>query len=211
MPSERFFKLDPEKQQRICQAAKREFSRTNFEEASINRIIKDADISRGSFYTYFIDKMDILQYMILDFKDRFLETITELLDEENGDIFRMSDRLYENMLRWGKSPEFDMIKNILSDVQMLSKILDARETGKSIYSSRDFIDFCSGIYEHTNHDLICVNKENFPFFTEMVLAPTIRCAMHTCGGFKDKKKLRESYEVQMQIIQNGIKGKGNRS
>lgn len=56
MSTERFEKLSKDKRQRILDAAREEFSRVSYEEASINQIIKNAGISRGSFYTYFEDK-----------------------------------------------------------------------------------------------------------------------------------------------------------
>ena len=56
MPTERFLRLPKEKIEAIRIAAVKEFMRVPLEEASINRIVHDADISRGSFYTYFEDK-----------------------------------------------------------------------------------------------------------------------------------------------------------
>ena len=51
MPTQRFLKLKEEKKQVILEAAVHEFSRVPYSSASINQIIKEADISRGSFYT----------------------------------------------------------------------------------------------------------------------------------------------------------------
>ena len=50
MPTVTFTNLPAEKRKTILDAARAEFSRVSIEEASINRIIKDAKISRGSFY-----------------------------------------------------------------------------------------------------------------------------------------------------------------
>ena len=66
MPTERFYRLPRAKADAIRMAALREFKRVPLEEASINRIIRDADISRGSFYTYFEDKKDLLRWLIDD-------------------------------------------------------------------------------------------------------------------------------------------------
>lgn len=52
MPTERFKRLPEEKIEAIRRAGIQEFTRTSPESASINRIIQEADISRGSFYTY---------------------------------------------------------------------------------------------------------------------------------------------------------------
>ncbi len=49
MPTDTFFHLPPEKQKRILNAAKKEFSRLPLKDASIANIIKDAEIPRGVF------------------------------------------------------------------------------------------------------------------------------------------------------------------
>ena len=64
MPTERFLRLPKEKIEAIRISAAKEFIRVPLEEASINRIVHDADISRGSFYTYFEDKDDLMRYML---------------------------------------------------------------------------------------------------------------------------------------------------
>ena len=58
MPSSTFLNLPAEKQEKLLEAATREFSHRPFNEASINQIIKEAGIPRGSFYMYFQDKED---------------------------------------------------------------------------------------------------------------------------------------------------------
>ena len=49
MPKDTFFRLPDDKRNRILKGAKKEFYNCTFSEASINRIIKDAEIPRGSF------------------------------------------------------------------------------------------------------------------------------------------------------------------
>ena len=88
MPTERFLKLKEEKKRRILDAAFREFSRVPFREASINRIIKDAEISRGSFYTYFEDKTDLLQILLRDGSKSLTEELSRELEASDGDYFK---------------------------------------------------------------------------------------------------------------------------
>lgn len=59
MPSNTFWKLPAEKRERIIEAAVDEFAENCFSHASINRIVKAAEISRGSFYQYFDSKEDL--------------------------------------------------------------------------------------------------------------------------------------------------------
>ena len=69
MPTERFYRLPEEKKRSICSAAVKEFARVPLDKVSINQIIKEADISRGSFYTYFEDKDDLMRYILRGFRD----------------------------------------------------------------------------------------------------------------------------------------------
>ena len=64
MPKDLFFTINKEKKDRIIEAAVTEFSHQMYEKASINQIIKEADISRGSFYEYFEDKEDLYFFLI---------------------------------------------------------------------------------------------------------------------------------------------------
>jgi len=59
MPRPRFDKLDPEVRARILQAAAQEFGANNYADASLNRVIEQAGISKGSLYYYFDDKEDL--------------------------------------------------------------------------------------------------------------------------------------------------------
>ena len=49
MPTQTFFNLPKKKQELLLKSARNEFTNTSFENASINQIIKEAGISRGSF------------------------------------------------------------------------------------------------------------------------------------------------------------------
>lgn len=64
MPKDTFFNLPELKRKKVFDAAVREFSVYMFSEASINRIVKSAQIPRGSFYQYFDGKEDLFSYVI---------------------------------------------------------------------------------------------------------------------------------------------------
>ena len=59
MPTKRFENLAPERRDQILDAAQAEFLRNGYEGASLNTIIGDAGISKGSLYYYFEDKLDL--------------------------------------------------------------------------------------------------------------------------------------------------------
>ena len=84
MPKETFFNLQNDKRNLIISAAIEEFSKANYNSASINQICKRSDIPKGSFYQYFEDKLDLYVYimkMAIEEKIRFFSAvITELHD-----------------------------------------------------------------------------------------------------------------------------------
>jgi AcrR family transcriptional regulator len=59
----RFAKLSPGQQQAIRQAAADEFAAHGFHDASLNRVIEAAGISKGSLYYYFDGKEDLYVYV----------------------------------------------------------------------------------------------------------------------------------------------------
>ena len=64
MPSQTFFKLSKDKQMKILQAAKKEFSRVPLSKVQVTNISKEAEISRGSFYQYFDNIDDLFIYLV---------------------------------------------------------------------------------------------------------------------------------------------------
>jgi AcrR family transcriptional regulator len=59
MPFSRFEKLAPEKREHLLDVAAREFAIHGFADASINRILEQAQMSKGATYYYFEDKVDL--------------------------------------------------------------------------------------------------------------------------------------------------------
>ncbi len=59
MPSRRFEKLDPHRQEAILAAAAEEFATHGYAGASLNRIVERSGISKGGLYYYFEDKADL--------------------------------------------------------------------------------------------------------------------------------------------------------
>lgn len=115
MPSERFFNLPEEKKKRIIKAALKEFARVSYEEISINRIIQEAEIPRGSFYQYFEDKQDLEIFLLEGFRDRLKAGVNMYLDGEKGDLFGFFKDALSEIVQVGMSDEYkDVCKNVFS-------------------------------------------------------------------------------------------------
>ena len=116
MPTERFYRLPEAKKRMIREAAIKEFARVPFDKASINQIIQNADISRGSFYTYFEDKQDVVRYIFEDNAAQLKEYCENELNRNGGDFFAMLDWLFEFTIRQlTESKEMiEVVKHVLS-------------------------------------------------------------------------------------------------
>lgn len=104
MPKSTFFNLSEEKRKRIFNAAVKEFAARRFNEASINKIVKEAKIPWGSFYQYFDDKEDIYRYVYTEIlrKKRDILYNTGIVDL-NSDVFEICIQSVKASYEWGKA------------------------------------------------------------------------------------------------------------
>ncbi|WP_425755855.1 TetR/AcrR family transcriptional regulator [Ihubacter sp. rT4E-8] len=98
MPKDTYYNLSDEKRLRIFNAAVDELIRVPFSEISINQIIQNAGISRGSFYQYFVDKHDLIQYVLADYVAQFIETVRIHLRNAEGNVFDGFVSLFRAMI-----------------------------------------------------------------------------------------------------------------
>ena len=97
LPSSTFLNLAPEKQEKLLSAAVREFTERPYNEASINRIVREAGIPRGSFYMYFRDKEDLFHYLMEESINEMLMVFEEVLHSQGGDIFAALPAMYDHL------------------------------------------------------------------------------------------------------------------
>ena len=97
LPSSTFLNLAPEKQEKLLSAAVREFTERPYNEASINRIVREAGIPRGSFYMYFRDKEDLFHYLMEESINEMLMVFEEVLRSQGGDIFAALPAMYDHL------------------------------------------------------------------------------------------------------------------
>ena len=75
MPRPRFGRLTEGKREQILEAAAKEFAAHGYENASLNKILEEAGISKGAAYYYFDDKADLYTTTLLHYLEELLENI----------------------------------------------------------------------------------------------------------------------------------------
>lgn len=109
-------RLPEQKKSVIRAAAMKEFARVPFEKASINQIIHNAGISRGSFYTYFEDKSDVVRFLLEDMRRELQEFCENEIKKSGGDYFALLEQIFEYFVRILQNTEglLHMAKNLFS-------------------------------------------------------------------------------------------------
>ena len=150
-----FYNLSDDKRKRVLQAILEEFADTDSEKISISRIIKRANISRGSFYQYFDDKVDLVEVLFLTLVDMNIKDAYRALSESDGDIFALYNSFLEILFRLSKD---EFYNNIMQNLC------------RSMYSTDSLVaeyvqTRCRG-FDELNQLAQCVNRSKLRFSTD---------------------------------------------
>ncbi len=197
MPSERFMRLSGEKQTVIWKAAVEEFIAQPYEKVSINKIIKQAGISRGSFYTYFEDKRELLAFILWGTRQQWNQFCLESIEKAGGDYFGLMSMLMDQAIDFCRHNNlFALHKNLIMYpepiMDSLPKQSDCEREVKCLLL--DKID--RTLFEDPSEEnIVQVFK-----LTAMVL---VSCLSEFCLHPEQEEKLREDYRRALKILRRG--------
>lgn len=200
MPTERFLRLPDEKKTAILRAAVDEFSRVPFDKVSINQIIKNAEISRGSFYTYFEDKMDVLRYIFQDTKRQYQDFCRETLVDSGGDFWKMVEELFHQVLYRDYSGRLArLFQNVLTYAEAEKFVKILRESGGDGKKMDEWM------YERVDKSQLRIESlEEFRVLIEMCMLAIL---MAFAQRYKDKESIESvewSFFRKMDFLKNGV-------
>ena len=202
MPSDRFNRLDNNKHQRIMDAAIDEFLKSGYNEASINQIIKEAEISRGSFYTYFADKHELFDHIFNKMKTIAAESIVDEVRTQNGDIFAAARALIDKGLNLKPIPKNKMAK--LFNKLISSKDIALYMDELSMVTKDDILDqMVRDIYDSMNDLKDSITLDEFRTVADMLVSISIKALV---GSTKNKEYTLITLYKQYDIIEAGIRG-----
>jgi AcrR family transcriptional regulator len=136
MPKNTFLNLSEEKRKRIEEASIEEFSSNPYEVASINQIVKNAEIAKGSFYQYFENKEDLYKYLVGICEAEKESYINVALKRARYmTVFEKIRELYKSMMRFSEengkyAAVLDHIYKI-DDLELRNEILESSILDKS--------------------------------------------------------------------------------
>lgn len=97
MALEAFYNLKEKKKANIFAAISRCLRMTNYDDLSVNEIVAEADISRGSFYNYFVDKNDAVKSMIDSDLRKYFDMYMDSIKESNNSFFEGTRNVYKSI------------------------------------------------------------------------------------------------------------------
>ena len=198
MPKETFLKLSNEKQQKVLDAAKKEFARVPIENVSIKNIVEDADIARGSFYQYFESKEDLLVYLLKEKAEQVSNKVKEKFQETDGDLFEtyifVYDMAIENFM---KKEDEDLYKQIFINIKSSDEsIFDLMKNTKP----KDVIKYCDLL---NTKNLKIENQQDFMVICEMLNAITRKSIIKNFKGVS-KEECRSTFLKEIEYLKYGI-------
>lgn len=206
MPLETFCNLPKEKQEGILKAARKEFSRVSFGEASINKIIKDAGISRGSFYMYFADKQDLAYYLLSEYSQKMFFKANEILKSTSGDIFAVFIELFDSTIAFSSSADEDVLlfQKLFSSMHSnhlnqqgsinMREMLERHKKLKLIDEIIDLIDV---------EKLKFKSREDLEDLFSLLLSMTRQAIVKALFGMKNLPQLRRRFLNNMDMVRYG--------
>jgi AcrR family transcriptional regulator len=84
--------------QRLIDAARRVFERVGYFDATIDDIITEAGVARGSFYTYFPDKLSIFQLVSREVNEAVLEAVASESSTPGADPVQRLDAAHRRYI-----------------------------------------------------------------------------------------------------------------
>ncbi len=204
MPKETFFNLAQAKRDKIINAAIKEFSRVTIDEASIENIIIEAKISRGSFYQYFKDKEDAYKYVISSVISKKHESLLKILEKNKGDIFLAFEEIFKKEFEIFSNDVFhNLMRNFISGTKsrMHSEVI-----GDSHFKRMGInkMDLHSKILGLIDKDLYSLKDDNSYAVLLGLLFKAMRDTMHKAAVKKmTKKEALDQFMKVMDILKYG--------
>lgn len=194
-----FYNLPPEKREKIIDVTRKEFRKGHKKKITINSVIKNAGISRGSFYQYFDDKLDLVELMTSDMVDKMVSFIKSELILNGGDVFELPIKIFDVMTSEDKTYN-DMIA--MTDRANLNSDLIA-EYMQYRFHEYDFVGKLSAYVNHSSLNL--KNTENLKYVIFM-MEDAIKSAMAAVAkNPKSKDKEREILYKKVMLLKRAVK------
>ena len=195
-----FYNLPYEKRKRITDAVIKEFMERPNEKVSINRIIKTAEISRGSFYQYFDDKVDLIEIITKTMFDESSNKAKEILKLSCGDLFVMYIKMFDYFGDYSSQKQ---------TMKIMRNIVDSFKANDDLVS--EYLKNRFNIALSNNEIYLMVDRQNLKFQDDEsvkclieILTQVLKNAIFDVFvAGSDREEVRERLIKKIDIIKQG--------
>ena len=199
MAQQNFYKLKQKKQDKILNAINECLMKYDYDNLTINNIVDAAEISRGSFYDYFIDKKDAVDTFVMDYIRKMAMNFLHIIEKSDGKLF---DGLLNAYSVIKKSLVNDIYYNVIKNIKYFSDFANGIIFSKNFNERYDFIlDWISNnTYEGKNKLL---SKKEIKIILDMTTSILTQSTFRYLTS-EDKKEIEKDYKEKIEILKNGI-------
>lgn len=195
-----FYNLPYEKRKRITDAVIKEFMERPNEKVSINRIIKTAEISRGSFYQYFDDKVDLIEIITKTMFDESNNKAKEILKLSCGDLFVMYIKMFDYFGDYSSQKQ---------TMKIMRNIVDSFKANDDLVS--EYLKNRFNIALSNNEIYLMVDRQNLKFqdnesvkcLIEILTQVLKNAIFDVFVAGSDREEVRERLIKKIDIIKQG--------
>lgn len=195
-----FYNLPYEKRKRITDAVIKEFMERPNEKVSINRIIKAAEISRGSFYQYFDDKVDLIEIITKTMFEESSNKAKEILKLSCGDLFVMYIKMFDYFGDYSSQKQ---------TMKIMRNIVDSFKANDDLVS--EYLKNRFNIALSNNEIYLMVDRQNLKFqdnesvkcLIEILTQVLKNAIFDVFVAGSDREEVRERLIKKIDIIKQG--------
>lgn len=199
MALEAFLTLKEKKKNNILNAISVCLHKTNYDELSVNDIVKEADISRGSFYNYFKDKNDAVETLVdSKLKDHF-DQYLNAISKSNCSLFEGTKKVYLEVKDILKDEiNITVMRNIKFFMDLVTKVFYSKEQEKYME------DIITWLIDNTIEGKETLNaREKMGNVFDMIIMLIVNSVfLYT---IKDDDKESDAFDFKLDLIRKGIR------
>lgn len=199
MIKQTFYNLPKEKQQRIIKASIDEIIGNSYDKISINKIVKNAVISRGSFYQYFDEKGDLFELIMQNFTSEIKNKFIDIMISNKGDILLAALDIFDFM---ANSPTLIEYSNLLKALFTVKRVDIEFFDSKKCGCDKTFAEKLKSLIntEMYNTD----GEDNINYIINIVASILFRHIFELFVIGSNKNEVRKNLNCVFMLIKNGI-------
>ena len=195
-----FYNLPDDKRRRVTKAIVSEFAEAADEKISINRIIKRAAISRGSFYQYFDDKVDLIEVLMKRSVEFLIESLNKAVNDSNGDIFYIYEQIFDIIVAFSENETNRIVlrrltRNLRANNDLVSEYLLNRFNGLS--------EFIGCFKTYSRSGLRYPGDRDFELLTQILNGMLKNAVFNFLVIEQPLEAVRSEYTRKLEILKTG--------